>query len=147
MEGTLRPFWSPYVAGGVLGLVLLATFLITGHGLGASGFFTRLTASLGQSVVPDTTMANPYLGPYAQGKPLAAWITWEVLGIVLGGGLGSLMSGRFRLGIEKSQETASSRRIAFALLGGALVGIGSRFARGCTSGLGLSGGATPPSSF
>ncbi|MDH3600943.1 MAG: YeeE/YedE family protein, partial [Candidatus Tectomicrobia bacterium] len=111
------------------------------------GFFTRLTASLGQSVVPDTTMANPYLGPYAQGKPLAAWITWEVLGIVLGGGLGSLMSGRFRLGIEKSQETASSRRIAFALLGGALVGIGSRFARGCTSGLGLSGGATPPSSF
>lgn len=142
MEGPPRPFWSPYVAGVVLGLVLLATFLVTGHGLGASGFFTRVTTLLGQMVAPESTLANPYLGPYAQGNPLPAWITWEVLGVVLGGGVSSSISGRFRLGIEKGEGTPSLRRLAFALLGGGLVGIGSRFARGCTSGLGLSGGAT-----
>ena len=46
----VRPYWPPLIAGIALGLALLLTFLITGHGLGASGFFTRLTAWLGGEV-------------------------------------------------------------------------------------------------
>ena len=38
------PYWNPLIAGILLGIVLLATFVITGHGLGATGFTTRLTA-------------------------------------------------------------------------------------------------------
>ena len=30
-----RPYWNPYVAGIALGLVLLASFLIMGFGLGS----------------------------------------------------------------------------------------------------------------
>lgn len=142
MPGTPRPYWHPLLAGILLGLVLLATFLVTGHGLGASGLVTRLAAAIGMWTVPETTAASSYLGGFAAGMPLVGWITWEVIGVLLGGLIGSLSSGRFRAGIEKGRGITLSRRLAFAFAGGILVGIGSRFARGCTSGLGLSGGAT-----
>lgn len=142
MAGAPRPFWPPLVAGVLLGLVLLATFLVTGHGLGASGFFTRLAAALGELAAPAATAENAYLGPYLQGNPLAGWITWEVIGVVFGGFAGSLISGRFRATVERGPNMAPARRMVTALAGGVLVGFGARLARGCTSGLGLSGGAT-----
>lgn len=142
MFGTPRPYWHPLAAGILLGLVLLATFLVTGHGLGASGFFTRLAAAVGVWTMPEATAANSYLGGFASGAPLVGWITWEVIGVVLGGLIGSFASGRFRGKIERGRETAPGRRLAHAFAGGALVGMGSRFARGCTSGLGLSGSGT-----
>ncbi len=142
MSGTPRPYWHPLTAGILLGLVLFATFLVTGHGLGASGFFTRLAAAAGVWVLPEATAANSYLGGFAKGMPLAGWITWEAIGVILGGLIGSLSSGRFKAKIERGRETTPGRRLAFAFAGGVLVGMGSRLARGCTSGLGLSGGAT-----
>ncbi len=142
MQALPRPYWHPLVAGSLLGLALLATFLVTGHGLGASGFFTRLAAATGQWVVPELTAENSYLGPYLRSAPLAGWITWEIIGVVLGALIGSLSSGRFRAGVERGSHAAPARRLAFAFAGGILVGFGARLARGCTSGLGLSGGAT-----
>ena len=44
---SIHPFWPPAVAGLALGLVLLMTFVLTGHGLGATGFTTRLVAWFG----------------------------------------------------------------------------------------------------
>ena len=43
-----KPYWNPYIAGVVLGLTLLATFLIAGQGLGASAFPKRTLALVGQ---------------------------------------------------------------------------------------------------
>jgi hypothetical protein len=137
-----RPFWNPLVAGVALGLVLLASFLVTGHGLGASGLFTRLTAGLAALVAPLEAAANSYLGGLVKAGALGGWITWEVLGLVLGALAGSLFGRRFRIGIERGSGVAPGNRLAWAFAGGALVGFGSRLARGCTSGLGLSGGAT-----
>ena len=143
MHGQPRPYWNPLVAGLVLGLVLFATFLVTGHGLGASGLSARMAALLGSWVLPEATAANAYLGGYVKtGAPLAGWITWEVLGVVLGGLIGSITSRRFRLKVEGGARPAPARRLAYAFAGGALVGFGARLARGCTSGLGLSGTAT-----
>ncbi len=137
-----RPFWPPLLAGVLLGLVLLLTFLISGHGLGASGFFTRLAAALSGWLAPAAAGASSYLGPYLQGNPLSAWISWEIVGVAIGALAGSVASGRFRLGVERGPATGTHARFAYALLGGVLVGFGARLARGCTSGLGLSGGAT-----
>lgn len=142
MNATPRPYWHPLTAGILLGLVLLATFLVAGNGLGASGFFTRMAAAVGMWIMPEATAANSYLGGFATGAPLAGWITWEVIGVLLGALIGSHTSGRFRAGVERGRETPVGQRLAYAFAGGVLVGIGSRFARGCTSGLGLSGGAT-----
>ena len=138
-----RPFWPPLVAGLALGAALLTTFLITGHGLGASGFITRLGVQLSAWLAPDATAANSYFGPFlAAGAPLASWITWEVIGVMIGAYVGSRSAGRSRAQIERGPQVSRSARLAYALGGGVLVGFGARLARGCTSGLGLSGGAT-----
>ncbi len=137
-----RPFWPPLVAGVALGLVLLVTFVITGHGLGASGFFARLSAAVSGWAAPGWAEANAYFGPYLRTNPLAAWITWEVVGMAVGALAASLSAGRFRAGVEGGPGTGTGARLLYALLGGVLTGFGARLARGCTSGLGLSGGAT-----
>ena len=138
-----RPFWHPLLAGVALGLVLLLTFLFTGHGLGATGFTTALTAWLGDGVAPEATRANAYLGPLLEnGRPLDRWITWEVIGVALGALVSSGLRGRFRLQVEGSHRAGTGLRLGLALVGGALAGFGARLSLGCTSGLGLSGGAT-----
>ena len=73
--------------------------------------------------MPETTAANSYLGGFAGGAPLAGWITWEVLGVLLGGLIGSLSSGRFRAGIEKGRDITPAKRQAYAFAGGLLVGV------------------------
>lgn len=137
------PYWHPLTAGVALGLVLLLTFVVAGHGLGASGFFTRATAAIGNWLAPAWTAANAYLGPFSSGgNPLQSWISWEAVGILAGALAGSLTSRRFRAMIEGGPRTAIGARLGYAFAGGALVGFGGRLARGCTSGLGLSGSAT-----
>jgi hypothetical protein len=144
MYSTIRPYWPPFAAGIALGCVLLATFLLTGHGLGASGFFARLTAWFGGELAHPATQANSYLGPFLDGaaNPLASWITWEIVGVMFGALIAALGSGRFRIRIDGGRNLGGSGRMALALGGGVLSGFGARLARGCTSGIGLSGGAT-----
>ena len=139
----IRPYWPPLVAGIALGLALLLTFVITGHGLGASGFPTRVTAWLGGEMSRPMMEANSYLGPFlkAATHPLANWITWEIIGVTLGAGLAAATSGRFRLRIDGAPKASTPGRIGYAIAGGILTGFGARLARGCTSGIGLSGGA------
>lgn len=138
-----RPFWPPLAAGIALGLVLLATFLMTGHGLGATGATTRLAAWLGLQVAPAVTAANPYLGPMVEGgRPLAAWISWQVVGVAIGALASAVLAGRFRVQLDGERSVGRGRRLAAAFGGGLLAGFGARVAAGCTSGLGLSGAAT-----
>ncbi|BAN36877.1 hypothetical protein SCD_n03078 (plasmid) [Sulfuricella denitrificans skB26] len=109
-------FWPPLAAGAGLGLALLGMFLFTGHGLGANGFFTRTAVWLSDMANPVWAEANAYFKPYlAKGHPLDEWISWEIVGVAV--------------------------RLVLALGGGVLTGFGAPLARGCTSGLGLSGGA------
>ena len=49
-----KPYWNPYVVGFLLGLVLLATYVITGRGLGATGAFSSIAAWLSASFLPTT---------------------------------------------------------------------------------------------
>jgi len=135
----VQAFWSPWVAGVLLGLVLLLTFVLTGHGLGATGFTTRLTALLGGGAA----RSNAYLGPlFEDGSPLASWITWQVIGVAAGGLFAAWRAGRFRVQLDGARSVGTPRRLMWALLGGAASGFGARVSAGCTSGLGLSGAAT-----
>ncbi len=138
---SIRAFWPPWLAGLVLGLVLLLTFLLTGHGLGATGFTTRFAAWMGDLLAPAAVAANAYLGPLVEnGNPIPSWITWEVLGVALGALAAAYSGGRWRLQVAGAQA-GRRRRLVFALAGGVVAGFGSRIAAGCTSGVGLSGGA------
>ena len=139
-----RPDWNAYMAGGLLGIVLLATFVATGHGLGASGFTTALAAKSAAAVAPAAVAGNEYLGPMvAEGaNPLDSWITWQVIGVAIGAVLSATLNGRFHWRFEGPTRLPTSKRAAFAIIGGLAAGFGARISAGCTSGLGLSGAAT-----
>ena len=144
MERQPSRFWNPYLAGVALGLVLLATYVIFGRGLGASGALTRLSAWLAHAVAPAWVEHNGHVGSYF--APHTAWwddwLVFELVGVGLGGLFSGLTAGRVRFGVDRGPRISDRVRLAFALLGGVIVGFASRLALGCTSGQALSGGAT-----
>ena len=139
-----RADWNPYVAGVALGLVLLATYLLMGFGLGSSSAVTRIAVAGAQVIAPEAVESNAYFAQYVQdgANPLNDWMIFEVLGVLLGGVLAAYSGGRMRRGHLIKGPTASRRtRIAYAIGGGILMGFAARLARGCTSGQALTGGA------
>lgn len=143
MRRSEAPYWNPYVCGVLLGVVLFLSFLVTGHGLGASGGLARgVTAAL-KAVAPATVNETAFFAALGGGDKsvLSHWLVWEVLGVLLGGALSGLLAGRFGVGVHRGPRITDRRRLVLALLGGLLVGWGTQLSRGCTSGQALSGGA------
>jgi uncharacterized membrane protein YedE/YeeE len=139
---TPRPYADPYVAGTGLGLVLLAAFVIAGRGLGASGAFASSAAGVVAAASPARAAANPYFARYLSGDgPWHEWLLLEIIGVVIGGFLSALAAGRLRAIVERGPRLGVRSRLAFAFAGGSVMGIGAVLARGCTSGLALTGGA------
>jgi uncharacterized protein len=139
-----RPLVDPYLGGVLLGLVLLATFLVVGRGLGASGAVTRFAARIAEIFAPAWVHQSGALsGYFANGAHWwDDWLVFEMVGVALGGLAAGLTSRRFGLTVERGPRIGAWTRLAFALLGGIIVGFGARLAMGCTSGQALTGGAT-----
>ena len=138
------PYMNPYLAGIGLGLVLLSAYVAMGRGLGASGAVTSLVAWAVSRVAPGHASANEFFAEYLQGglgHPLKTWLVFEVLGVLAGGFISGALAGRLSRTVEKGPRISVAGRLGFAFAGGALMGIGAKLARGCTSGQALSGGA------
>lgn len=137
-----QPYWNPYLVGALLGVVLLASYLVAGRGLGATGAFSSVAAWIASTVSPEHAQANPVHARYlASGSPLTAWLVFLLIGAFAGAALSGWMAGRTRISIEKGPHVSDSARLAIAAGGGALAGIGAKIAMGCTSGQALTGGA------
>jgi hypothetical protein len=138
-----RPFMNPYLAGFGLGAVLLATFILMGRGLGASGAFSSTVAWLASLAAPGYAHSNEFLSRYLpeDAHPLKAWLVFEVAGVFAGALLSALLAGRVGVAVEKGPRVPTGTRLALAFVGGALMAFGAAFARGCTSGQALTGGA------
>lgn len=123
-----KPFWHPLVAGVALGFVLLLTFVIMGHGLGATGFTTEVAAWLVSGV---DRLAGPetYLGPMAEDGLFSAWITWQVIGVVIGAFVSAKLARRIRIQIDGQKTLGRSRRLITAFAGGVLAGLGANRCR------------------
>ena len=135
-------FWNPYLAGVALGLVLLASYVVMGKGLGASGASFRLGVAAVEAVAPAHVAGAPGLrGVTEHGAPLDDWLVFEILGVALGGLVGAYTSGRLSREVLKGPRISAAGRIGMALLGGLIMGFAAKMARGCTSGLARSGGA------
>ena len=135
-------YMNPYLAGFFLGLVLLATIFITGRGLGASGAIKSIVVATVDAVAPSHAEHSGFYGSYVgAGKesPLKSWLVFEVAGVLIGAFISGLTSDRLRIVTESGPRINPRLRWVFALLGGALFGIGAQYARGCTSGAALSG--------
>ena len=136
-------YMNPYLAGALLGLLLLATIYITGRGLGASGAIKSYAIATADALAPSHTASTQFYQEYSQthssGSPLMSWLVFEVVGVLIGAFLSGLISNRLNFKLEKGPHTTTKIRIAGALFGGLLWGVGAQLGRGCTSGAALSG--------
>lgn len=136
-----RAYLNPYIAGVGLGLVLLAAFVLTGRGLGASGAFASVATAGVEAVAPESAR-NAWFARYAgEGGPTRDWLVFEIIGVIAGALISAALAGRLRPGIDKGPRISALHRLGLAAVGGAVMGFGAVLARGCTSGQALSGGA------
>ena len=138
-----RPLWNPYVAGVALGLVLLASFVVLGFGLGASGASNRLGILAIDTMSHETAAQNGYFSAYVGGEHsiLLDWVVFSVIGVFLGGAFGAFSGGRMGRRVIKGPRISTRNRLILAVLGGIVMGVGARIARGCASGQALTGGS------
>lgn len=141
MSYTKQKYMNPYVAGVLLGLVITASFVITGQGTGASGAFKDILAAVVVKFTPGFAESSAFFSHYvgAEHSPAKAWLVFEILGVITGALISGALANRISLKIEHSPKITSKTRIIMAVAGGALFGLGSQLGRGCTSGAGLSG--------
>ncbi len=136
-----KRYMNPYVAGTLLGMVLLLSMFLSGHGIGASGAMRNCTISVVKAI--DRTHAERseyYMRYIGEGKkPLKSWITFEIMGVFVGGFISGGFSKRLKLKTEKSPKISNTVRLIFAFIGGSFFVYGAQLARGCTSGAASSG--------
>ncbi len=137
-----KGYWNPIIAGVILGFFLFISFMVAGQGMGASGAFARITAQI--TYLYDATFAsNGYASNYLKhGNALANWTVVEVVGIFIGGYLSAAIAGRIKQSIDRGEGYSATKRLFFAFLGGIIIAIATRLARGCTSGQALDGAST-----
>jgi hypothetical protein len=119
--------FPPVLSGVLMGLSMIAAFVIAGRGIGTSGFLTRLVATVQYELLPEATEKSAYFARYffTDTHPLDNWLTYFAVGLVLGSLLSSLINKSWKV------EVLRGERISFA----------ARLSRGCASGQALVGGA------
>ena len=135
-----QPFSNPYLSGVLLGVFLLASYVILGAGLGASGGIARVGAALSLRVASAHTLGGEYFSRWGN-NPLNYYLVFMLAGIFIGGLFSALLANRMKLQVERGRASSIKKRLGYALVGGIIAGFASRLAQGCTSGQALSGGA------
>ncbi|MBN2054851.1 YeeE/YedE family protein [bacterium] len=141
MEWLTLERWSPYAVGAGIGVLSWFAFLLSGESLGCSNTFTRFSGMLERLIRGAKVTDKEY---YKVNPLIADWQMMLVLGIVIGGCISAVLSGTFALRLVPGRWLemfgyTPLRRLLVALLGGVIMGFGSRWAGGCTSGHGISG--------
>ena len=136
-----KQYMNPYLAGTILGFVIIAAFVFSGEGLGASGAFKDTVATVVVKTAPEYSQNSHFFSRYLSldHLPMKSWLVFEMFGVLVGGIISGAFAGRLKLKIEHSPKITSQTRIIAAIIGGMLFGIGSQLGRGCTSGAALSG--------
>jgi uncharacterized membrane protein YedE/YeeE len=122
-----------YLVGPLMGIVVVLVYALLNKRLGVSGSYTQV-----RMLVLGRVVAEP-------------WRIWFLVGIVGGAALTTVLRGGSLAG---SDYGALGRLLPIGLIipvlfvGGALIGFGTRWAEGCTSGHGLAGiPSRSPASF
>ena len=135
-------YWNPYLVGVLLGIVLLATYAVTGRGLGATGAYSSVAAWIAGLLSPDHATTNVVHAKYwNDGAPLLSWTVFLLLGAFVGALVSGLQGRRVHLTIERGPRIGDGGRLFLAFVGGAICAVGAKIAKGCTSGQALTGGS------
>ena len=129
MEWLLQP-WPWYVSGPLIGLTLPALLLLSGKTFRISSSFRHLGSICSPNSRLEYLRENDWRGE--------SWNLVFVAGILLGAGAGTqlLSSARFPLLPEHYHSLDGAAQL---LVGGLLIGFGTRYADGCTSGHSITG--------
>src|SRR5919201_5036739 len=126
MRGTFESTLPWWIAGAVIGLVIVTLLALANKRFGVVGGVTDLV--LGSS----------------EGRGLRSWRTLLVLGMVLGGAVYAAVAGAPDAGSAYSwldAHLSTTGEVGVLFGAGMLIGVGARTAGGCTSGHGLTGSA------
>src|SRR5438876_10341984 len=126
MRGTLDSTLQWWIAGPVLGLVIVSLLGLGNKRFGVVGGITDLVQGS------------------AEGRGLRSWRSLLVVGMVFGGAAYALLAAAPDAGSSYSwldRHLTSGGEVVLLFAGGLLIGVGARTAGGCTSGHGLSGSA------
>jgi hypothetical protein len=135
-----RPFVNPYAAGFMLGLVLLATYAVTGRGLGATAGFAAVATAVAGLLTPSHVSSSIVHAKYCNdGAPLLNWTLFLLVGAFVGAAISGWQARRFSFSVERGPHISDGQRLALAFGGGFLAAMGAKLAKGCTSGQALTG--------
>lgn len=129
MENILNP-WPWYVSGPLIGLTVPLLLLFSGKALGISGSFQNL-CQLATTRDPKGLFRN---ASYKK----ESWKVVFAFGLILGGFLASRFLSLNHIAFLPVEYHSISGAVKL-LAGGVLVGFGSRYAEGCTSGHAITG--------
>lgn len=137
-----KPYVNPYVGGALLGVVLFLSFFLTWNGLGAFWAVSTATWFTRKIRARSNMLIAPHLLKMAGGdkNPLDDYLVFMTLGTLLGG-LFRLAAWPIQVRDQQGSRRSPGARAGWMALVGGDHGYGARFARGCTSGQALSGGA------
>ena len=141
MEWLTMGRWSPYAVGIGIGVLSWLTFVLSDKPIGCSTAFARTSGMIERLFRGNKVLEKPY---YTEFAPHVDWEWMLVVGAILGAFTSAKLSGQFKLDWVPSLWAGTFgpqpvTRVAVALLGGVLLGLGARWAGGCTSGHGISG--------
>jgi hypothetical protein len=138
-----KPFINPYLAGALLGVVLFGAFALTHSGLGASGAVSRIQVAATNLVAHEHVNHVGYFAALGGGdrSALDHSSVMMLIGTFAGGLFSAWRNRRLKPEICGGPRVSPALRLTLAVVGGAVMGYGARFARGCTSGQAMSGGA------
>jgi len=130
MVGSLMPWW---LAGPLFGLTVVSLYALANKHLGVSGGYRQLVL-------------------LARGRPMPEpWRLWFLGSLLAGAAVAAVVFGSPQLGLSYGvlgHKLNLGALVPLLVLGGAAIGYGACWARGCTSGNGLTGCSTrSPGSF
>jgi len=133
--------WSPYMCGMGIGILCWLIFLLADRPLGISTAYAKTAGMLEKRYRPRQVEQKAY---YQKFPPEIDWECFLVIGVIVGAFLSAQLSDSFQTDflpetwITHAGSTLLLRWIT-AFAGGIIMGIGARWAGGCTSGHGISG--------
>lgn len=141
MEWLMAERWSPYAVGIGIGILSWAAFFLSDKPIGVSTAFARTAGMVERFFLGPRVLEKRY---YKLFPPVIDWEWMLVVGIIIGSLLSALWGNTFHLQWvpDRWNEAMGSSplpRWLGAVAGGIFIGIGSRWAGGCTSGHGISG--------
>lgn len=141
MEWLMMEQWSPYICGAGIGVLSWLTFLLSDKPLGTSTSYVKTAGMVERLFRGNKVLDREF---FKKTPPSVDWQWMLVIGIFIGAFISASASGQARIvWVPEPWLTAFSAavgpRLIIAFAGGALLGLGARWAGGCTSGHGISG--------